>query len=65
MVSGYFLAEFFGLSEGWVALGEVPFNILQVTVGGIVGIAVALLLRRRLPETWIGSRGNMPQELKS
>ncbi len=65
MVSGYFLAEFFGLSEGWTALGEVPFNILQVTVGGTAGIAIALLLRRRLPETWIGTKRNAPQELKS
>ena len=53
MVSGYFLAEFFGLSEGWAALGEAPFNILQVAVGGAIGIAIAVILRRRLPETWI------------
>ncbi len=65
MVSGYFLAEFFGLSEGWAALSEVPFNILQVTVGGIVGIAIALLLRKRFPETWIGSKRKLPQQLKS
>jgi uncharacterized membrane protein len=61
MVCGYFLAEFFGLSEGWAALGEMPFNILQVVVGGIVGIGIALLLRRRFPETWIGSEGKPPQ----
>ena len=53
MVSGYFLAEFFGLSEGWTALSEAPFNVLQVTVGGAIGVAIALILRRRLPETWI------------
>jgi len=65
MVIGYFLAEFFGLSEGWAALGEVPFNILQVTVGGVVGIGIALLLRKRFPETWIGSARNQAQQLKS
>jgi len=65
MVSGYFLAEFFGLSEGWAALGEIPFNILQVVVGGIGGVGIALLLRRRFPETWIGSMRKPPQQLKS
>ena len=65
MVSGYFLAEFFALSEGWAALGEVPFNILQVTAGGVVGIAVAIVLRRRLPETWVGSTKKLSQQLKS
>ena len=56
MVSGYFLAEFFGLSEGWTALTEVPANILQIVVGGTVGIGIAILLRRRLPEVWINRR---------
>ncbi|MGD0644512.1 MAG: ECF transporter S component [Candidatus Bathyarchaeia archaeon] len=52
MVTGYFLAEFFGLHEGWAALGETPFNILQIAAGGIVGISIALILRNRLPEAW-------------
>ena len=52
MVTGYFLAEFFGLSVGWAALGEVPFNILQITVGGIIGIPIAIILIKRLPEIW-------------
>jgi uncharacterized membrane protein len=52
MVAGYFLAEFFGLSEGWAALIEVPANILQIAVGGTVGIIVAIILRKRLPEAW-------------
>jgi uncharacterized membrane protein len=56
MVIGYFLSEFFALSVGWAALAEVPANILQIVVGGSAGIAIALILRRRLPETWIGSR---------
>ncbi|MGA2680782.1 MAG: ECF transporter S component [Candidatus Bathyarchaeia archaeon] len=52
MVTGYFLAEFFGLSEGYAALVEVPANILQIVVGGTVGIIVAFVLRKRLPEAW-------------
>ena len=49
MVTGYFLAEFFGLSEGWAALGEVPFNILQIAVGGIIGIPIAIILMQKTP----------------
>jgi len=52
MVIGYFLAEFFPLSLGWGALGEVPFNILQIAVGAGIGIPVTLVLRKRLPEAW-------------
>ena len=52
MVTGYFIAEFFGLSEGWAAAFEVPANIVQIAVGGIVGIALATILRKRLPEAW-------------
>ena len=59
MVSGYFLAEFFGLSEGWAALVEVPANVVQIAVGGIIGISVAIILRKRLPEAW---RNNSTQQ---
>jgi len=52
MITGYFLAEFFALSEGWGALGEVPGNILQITAGAIFGIPIAIVLRKRLPEAW-------------
>ena len=52
MVSGYFLAEFFPLHIGWAALTEVPGNITQIVVGGAIGIPVALVLRRRLPQAW-------------
>ncbi len=52
MVIGYFLAEFFPLQFGWGAVGEVPFNILQVAVGAGVGIPITLVLRKRLPEAW-------------
>ncbi|MGD0204176.1 MAG: ECF transporter S component [Candidatus Bathyarchaeia archaeon] len=59
MVSGYFLAEFFGLSLRWAALGEVPFNILQIAAGGIVGIPIAIILRKRLPEAWRSYRSRI------
>ena len=49
MIIGYFLAELYlwGL-EG--ALAEVPGNIAQILIGGLVGIPIASILRRRLPE---------------
>jgi uncharacterized membrane protein len=50
MILGYFLAEFYILSVRWGALAEVPGNIFQIVAGGIVGIPVALVLRKRLPE---------------
>ena len=56
MVAGYFSAEFFGLSEGWAAATEIPFNILQIAVGGAVGIPIAIFLRRALPESWVNRR---------
>ena len=56
MVAGYFLAEFFGLSLGWAAATEVPFNILQIAAGGAIGIPISILLFRRLPEVWINPR---------
>jgi uncharacterized membrane protein len=56
MVAGYFLAEFFGLSLGWAAATEVPFNILQIAAGGVIGIPISILLFRRLPEAWLNPR---------
>jgi len=49
MVIGYFLVELYLWGIGG-ALAEVPANIAQVTIGGLVGIPIALVLRRRLPE---------------
>ena len=49
MVIGYFLVELYLWGLGG-ALGEVPANIAQIAIGGLVGIPVALVLRRRLPE---------------
>jgi uncharacterized membrane protein len=51
MVVGYFLAEYYTL--GWtfeMALSEIPLNIVQIVLGGIVGIPVAVIIRKRLPE---------------
>jgi uncharacterized membrane protein len=50
MILGYFLAEFFPLQYGWAALTEVPGNISQIVVGGIIGIPLTIIIRRRLPE---------------
>ena len=49
MVIGYFLVEIYLWGLG-PALAEVPANIAQIAVGGIIGIPIALVLRRRLPE---------------
>jgi uncharacterized membrane protein len=65
MVVGYFLAEsffislLFGASQytGVVAAsGEVPFNILQVAGGGIVGIPVSLGIKYYVRSTAFSSR---------
>jgi len=51
MIIGYFLVELYVLQWGLGgALAEVPGNIAQIVIGGIVGIPIALVLRRRLPE---------------
>ena len=51
MISGYFLVELYLWGLGG-ALAEIPLNILQIAVGGLIGIPVALILRRRLPEVF-------------
>lgn len=51
MVVGYFLVEAYPLQWGLGgALAEVPGNIVQIVIGGLVGIPVAYFVRRRLPE---------------
>jgi uncharacterized membrane protein len=54
MIVGYFLAETFALGYGpLAALTEVPGNVSQILVGGLVGVIVALAVRRRLViERW-------------
>jgi uncharacterized membrane protein len=49
MVVGYFLVEIYLWGVGG-ALAEVLANIAQITIGGFVGIPIALFLRRRLPQ---------------
>ncbi len=51
MIIGYFLVELYPLDWGLGgALAEVPGNVAQIVIGGIIGIPIALVLRRRLPE---------------
>ena len=52
MVIGYFLVEVYLWGLGG-ALTEVPANVAQIAVGGLIGIPIALVLRRRLPEILI------------
>lgn len=56
MVAGYFLAEFFPLQFGWAAVTEVPGNMAQIIVGGFIGVPIASVIRRRLPELWEKSK---------
>ena len=48
MVSGYFLFEVYSIGAG-LAIAGIPLNIVQVFVGGLIGVPVAIVLRRRLP----------------
>ncbi len=51
MITGYFLVELYlpGFGLGG-ALAEFPGNTAQVIIGGIVGVPLAMIIRRRLPE---------------
>src|SRR4030066_837251 len=50
MIIGYFLVELYPLGWGLGgALAELPGNIAQIFVGGLLGIPIAIILRRRLP----------------
>jgi len=51
MILGYFLAEYYPLQWGFAgALAEVPTNIAQIVIGGVIGIPVSIVIRKRLPE---------------
>ena len=51
MIIGYFLVELYPLGWGLGgALAELPGNTAQIFVGGLLGIPIAIILRRRLPE---------------
>ncbi|UCE95498.1 MAG: ECF transporter S component [Candidatus Bathyarchaeota archaeon] len=49
MIFGYFITEVYLWGIG-AALLEIPGNIGQIAIGGVVGIPIAVILRRRLPE---------------
>jgi len=46
MVGGYFLYESIVLAVGAAAAASIPFNLVQGTVGAVVGVAAAVLLDR-------------------
>ena len=51
MILGYFLIELFVLQWGLGgASGEVPGNMGQIIIGAVLGIPIAYVVRRRLPE---------------
>jgi uncharacterized membrane protein len=51
MIIGYFLVELYLLGWGLGGtLTELPGNAAQIIIGGLVGIPIAIILRRRLPE---------------
>ena len=67
MVAGYLLSEsyFIGFVFGssvavglTAALVELPFNVLQVFAGGLVGIPVSRILKRSLPSALYPDRGD-------
>jgi uncharacterized membrane protein len=51
MVAGYFVVELYVLQWGLAgALAEIPTNVAQIVIGAVVGIPVAYVVRRRLPD---------------
>jgi energy-coupling factor transport system substrate-specific component len=59
MLAVYFLGEGLVLTGWGPAVGELPFNLLQNIVGGLVGIPLVLALRRAYPP--IGQIGRRRQ----
>lgn len=49
MVACYFLGETLVLTGVGPALGEAPFNVLQVIIGGVVGAALTVAVRQAYP----------------
>ena len=47
MVVGYFLVQYYMYGLG-AALTEMPFNILQMVVGGILGIPLSIVIAQRM-----------------
>jgi uncharacterized membrane protein len=51
MILGYFLIELYFLQWGLGgAASEVPGNVGQIVIGAVLGIPIAYVIRRRLPE---------------
>lgn len=48
MVSGYLISETYLLGYGSAALVEVPGNLFQITVGGLVGIPVSFTIKKHI-----------------
>jgi uncharacterized membrane protein len=49
MVVGYFLVQYYMFGFG-AALTELPFNILQMTVGGIIGVPLSIAITQRIKQ---------------
>jgi len=47
MVTGYFLVQVYLYGFG-AALVEIPFNLVQMSIGGAIGIPIAYALKQRL-----------------
>ena len=47
MVIGYFLVQYYMYGLG-AAMTELPFNILQMIVGGILGIPLSIVIAQRM-----------------
>jgi len=50
MVAGYFLYESIALGYGLVAAAEIPFNVVQMTVGLVVAVPVVRIVLRIFPQ---------------
>jgi len=48
MVAGYFISEYLFLGYGDAAFVEIPFNLTQMLVAGIIGIPLVIALKRVL-----------------
>ena len=46
MVGGYFFYESMVLAVGAAAVASIPFNLVQGSIGAVVGVTAAVLLNR-------------------
>ncbi len=47
MVFGYFIVQVFMYGFG-AALSEAPFNLIQMTVAGVIGVPVSIAIKDRI-----------------